>query len=91
MLATQTAPHARREQITALLQEFVLREIPMKDGRKHIQPDDELVRSGILDSLAFVKLLAFIEENFDVAFEDDELNPENFRTIRAICSRLLSR
>jgi len=91
MVAVQVTTDVRYAEATALLQEFVHREIPGKGPRKLVQPDDDLVRSGILDSLAFVKLLAFIEETFGVRFEDDELNPENFRTIGAICSRLHSR
>ena len=91
MVATQTTADLREAQITAMLQEFVHREIPGKGPRKLVQPDDDLVRSGLLDSLAFVKLLAFIDDSFGVQFDDDELNPDNFRTIGAICSRLLSR
>lgn len=91
MVAAHATMDARLAELTALLQEFVHREIPGKGPQKLIQPHDDLVRSGILDSLAFVKLLAFIEETCGVRFEDDELDPENFRTISAICNRLISR
>ena len=53
--------------------------------------DTPLLESGILDSLALLRLLVFIEEKFDILVEDFELLPENFNTIDSICAYLRSR
>jgi acyl carrier protein len=44
-----------------------------------------LLGRGVIDSVNMLKLLAFIEERFGIRISDDELIPENFETINAIC------
>lgn len=46
--------------------------------------DQSLLTSGVLDSLRIVKLIAFLESEFDVEVTDDEFDPDNFETIDAI-------
>ena len=36
---------------------------------------------GILDSMALMQLVAFLEEEFDIEIDDTEVTAENFRTI----------
>lgn len=49
-----------------------------------IQDGDSLLERGILDSMAIVKLIAFLEVRFGVAMTDDEFDPENFESFQAI-------
>jgi acyl carrier protein len=49
-----------------------------------IQDSDSLLERGILDSMAIVKLIAFLEVRFGVAMTDDEFDPENFESFQAI-------
>ena len=44
----------------------------------------ELVRSEIIDSYGIVDVIDFIEEAFSISFPDEEITPENFRTVMAI-------
>ncbi len=44
----------------------------------------ELVRSEIIDSYGIVDMIDFLEEAFSVSFPDEEIKPENFRTVAAI-------
>ena len=46
--------------------------------------DTLLLESGLLDSLAIVRLLTFIEREFDVLVQDADFDPENFETIATI-------
>ena len=39
---------------------------------------------GILDSMALMQLVAFLEEEFDIEIDDTEVTAENFRTIADI-------
>jgi acyl carrier protein len=43
-----------------------------------------LLREGILDSMAFIQLVDFIEDNFDVKVADKDLVEVNFESIDAI-------
>jgi acyl carrier protein len=49
-------------------------------------PSDEadLIESGLIDSLALVELLFAIEREFSVSLPLDDLEIENFRSVRRI-------
>jgi acyl carrier protein len=47
-------------------------------------PDESLIRTGILDSSSVLKLLLFIEEHFNVTITDSEVTPMNFETLNRI-------
>lgn len=51
---------------------------------KNLAQDESLLDRGLLDSMAIVKLIAFIEERFGVQLGDDEFDPDNFETVDAI-------
>jgi acyl carrier protein len=55
-----------------------------------LKPDDSLFKLGVLDSLAVMRIVAFCEEEFDVAIPDEELIPDNFETVHAL-ARLIER
>jgi acyl carrier protein len=48
--------------------------------------DVDLFAAGIVDSLMFVKLLAALEEHFSVHVSFEELEIDDFRTLRQIAS-----
>jgi acyl carrier protein len=52
--------------------------------------DDTPLLDGIMDSLALMQLVAFLEEEFSTEIDDTEVTAENFRTIADI-ERLVSR
>ena len=51
---------------------------------KGLGPDDSLLERGLLDSMAIVKLISFLEDRFGVQLSDDEFDPDNFETLNAI-------
>ena len=46
--------------------------------------DENLLEMGILDSMGVAELLAYIEKQFDVAINLEDITLENFSTINAI-------
>ena len=49
----------------------------------YLEEDEPLMESGV-DSLSLVTLVVSIEEAFGVAFLDDDLQPENLRTLSSL-------
>lgn len=59
---------------------FILDKFPL--ARKHpIAGDDNLLESGIIDSLGILDLVSFLEQEFVIVVADDELIPENFQSV----------
>ena len=48
--------------------------------------EDQLVESGIIDSLGIMTLLSFLEEKYSIQISSDELIPENFDSVSAVVS-----
>lgn len=66
------------------IERFVLDELLYGGGPAKLELDDELISSGLLDSMALLRLIVFIEEQFGVSVEDGDLMPENFQSISLI-------
>jgi acyl carrier protein len=49
-----------------------------------VQDDTLIFSQGIFDSMGFISLINFVEENFEIKASDDELVEENFESINAI-------
>ena len=49
----------------------------------YLEEDEPLMESGV-DSLSLVTLVVSIEEAFGVTFLDDDLQPENLRTLSSL-------
>jgi|MudIll2142460700_1097286.scaffolds.fasta_scaffold42634_2 acyl carrier protein len=71
--------------IAATIQRYITDEFLV--GKKtRIGPDDSLISSGVLDSLTLLQLISFIEEEFGITVQDEEMARENFQTINDIVS-----
>jgi acyl carrier protein len=77
--------------VESVINAYISRELVSKPELLPLQNDTALLECGILDSLALLSLLMFLEENFNIAVDDYEVIPENFNTIAAICAYVRSR
>ena len=66
-----------------------LRESVMYRRTKPLADDDSLVKSKLLDSLAMLSLIAFLEEAFEIDVSDDEVEPEVFDSINSLTDYVL--
>lgn len=78
------------ESITVKIRAFILDRFPLA-RKKGIANDSLLLQSGIVDSLGILELVGFMEREFGVRIEDEELLPENFSTIDALAAFLISK
>jgi acyl carrier protein len=59
-------------------------------AEKHKIHDDSLIfKEGYFDSMGFIMLITFIEEEFALKTNDSDLIEENFESINAITSYIL--
>jgi acyl carrier protein len=71
-----------------VIRRFITQEVA-KDGLGDVISDDfPLLDRQVLDSLGMFQLVSFLEDEFDIEIDDEELVPSNFNTVRDI-SRLV--
>ncbi len=72
------------------IETFLLQEPDLAVGRSEIGVDESLIEGGLIDSMGILKLIAFVEESFDIILSEDDITGENFASIRSIVSLVLS-
>jgi acyl carrier protein len=75
-----------REEIISTLVEYLERKKPIPD-RDAIAELDYLA-AGYVDSIGFMKYLMFVEDRFDLEFEDEEIESDAFRTIGGLAQMI---
>lgn len=73
----------KREQIRAFIIENFL--FGKDDGFKD---DTSFLDDGIIDSTGVLELVNFLEEEFSISVQDEELVPENFDSINNVVAYL---
>jgi acyl carrier protein len=73
-------------EISKSLEQFIQEQIIKGQKDVDLQQSTNLIEEGIIDSLGIMKLLTFIEESYDLQISDEELLPENFESLQAICA-----
>jgi len=72
----------------SVINDYISHKLVEKPEQLPLKNDMPLLESGILDSLSVLKLVLFLEERFGIVVAPDELIPENFETVEAICAYL---
>jgi acyl carrier protein len=68
------------------IKQFVLEEFLPDVSTHELGVDHDLLADGVIDSLGVLKLIAWVEDHFELAVDDTALDPNNFRSILAIDS-----
>ncbi len=61
-----------------------IKETILSDSSLELTPEDDLLNSGLIDSIGIVKLVAFLEKEFNVSIPPEEMLIENFVDVNAI-------
>lgn len=70
--------------ILEVLEKFLLSEIAVDFGRESLEPDEDLLEQGIIDSMGVMTLITFIEETFNIEIIEEDVVPENFQSLKAM-------
>lgn len=77
---------SNEERITGFIQRLSLNE-----GGAAIAAETSLLDSGLIDSTGIIEVVAFLESEFGIRVEDEEIVPENFETVRRIAALVESK
>ncbi|MGH3871656.1 MAG: acyl carrier protein [Pseudonocardiaceae bacterium] len=65
---------------------FVVDEFLPDVPAESLAADYDLLAGGVIDSLGLLKVIAWLEDRFDLVVDDLEIAPDNFRTVAAMSS-----
>ena len=66
------------------IRQFVKSDLMRGKNVFDLEVTDNLIETGVIDSLGIQILVSFLEKNFSVSIADEDLIPDNFETIDAI-------
>ena len=69
-------------ELESKLRQFLADEL--EAPQEALAPDYPLLANHVIDSLGLLQIVSFLESEFDVQVEDEELVPDNFGSISAI-------
>ena len=72
------------EDLKADVKDFILKEFLPGENPDELTDTTPLITGGILDSIATLKLVAFIEERYGIVFQAHEVDVDHLNTIADI-------
>jgi len=70
------------------VRQFLLNNYLFTDDDAALGNDDSLLQKGIVDSTGMMELIAFLEEQFAIRIDDDEMVPDNLDSVNNIVAFL---
>lgn len=80
-----------RSHASTRLLEFISGKLLQRQSDLDLQSGDDLLASGLLDSLGVMRLVDFVESDFSVSVPPADVTIEHFMTVDTIVSYLESR
>lgn len=73
------------------LKQYITDEFIPDGNNDHLTDDLDLLESGVIDSLGVLKLVAFLENTYDITLEPEEIDPANLNSIDAMAKLVAAR
>jgi len=67
--------------IKKTVRDFMLKELKDTGFDETVSDSESLINLNILDSLSILKLISFLDEEYNIYLSEDELKPEKFDTV----------
>jgi acyl carrier protein len=79
------------DDIKTVITDFVLKEFRPGEDPSELTDTTPLITGGVLDSIATLKLVMFIEERYGISLQAHEVDPEHLDTIAQIAELIRSK
>jgi acyl carrier protein len=73
--------HDAGENIRRELRQFVIESFLPQSGLRAFKDSDSFLEKGIIDSTGILELLEFVEAQFNIKVDDDEVIPDNLDSL----------
>ena len=68
----------------SIIIKYIQENLLVGKGEIELSPEDDLLGSGLLDSMGVMRLVGFIEENFNIKIPPQDIVIEHFMDVNAI-------
>lgn len=77
--------------VAQVINAHIVKEFMFDDLQATLDNDQHLVEHGIIDSLGIFVLIAFLEKEFGVRIQPEDVVVQNFETVNAISALVTSK
>ena len=74
----------------AIIIKYIRENLLTGKGDIELSPEDDLLGSGLLDSMGVMRLVGFVEETFNIKIPPEDIVIENFMDVQAITNYIES-
>lgn len=78
-------------EIQAQVKDYIAQNLLFSDDGFGYNDDASFLEEGIVDSVGIMELVLFIEENFGLSVDDEDLTPDNFDSVNKLASYIKRR
>lgn len=71
-----------------MIREFIAENFMYGQAPEELGNDTSFLDSGIIDSTGVMELIQFLEDEFEISVNDDEMVPENLDSVDRLCQYL---
>ena len=68
----------------AIIIKYIQNNLLTGKGEIELSPEDDLLGSGLIDSMGVMRLVGFVEETFKIKIPPEDIIIENFMDVKAI-------
>jgi acyl carrier protein len=79
------------DQTAQRIRQLMTENLTYSGSWSQVDEDYPLLAKQVIDSLGMLKLVSLIEEEFDIEIDDDDVVPDNWKTIRHIAALVESK
>jgi acyl carrier protein len=77
--------------IESKVRKFILENYLFTDDESELENEDSFLDKGIIDSTGILELIFFLEEEFSLKVEDDEMIPDNLDSVKSVIQYVKSK
>lgn len=81
----------RTDDVRSAVKEYILEEFLPGESPESLTTDTPLISGGILDSIATIRLVDFLEQQYGVGFDAHEISADHFDTLDQIAAIVVSK
>ena len=79
------------EDVAKAIREYIAREILFSGDGYPYSDDASFLNEGIVDSMNVLELVMFVEKEFQVKVDDQEIVPDNFDSVNRLANYVLQK